>query len=811
MFSLIAPSYWAADIPVIPLRPRQKVPAPNSWQTFATMLPDEETQVEWLSRYADGNIGLALGPQSGMLALDIDTDDPTLIAVIRSVAPPPTWIRKGKKGAVWMYRWNGEKTTRIKDESGATIVEILSASTQVVLPPSIHPDTQLPYTANMELLDAAPLLTQLPQDFEANLRQALIAAGVKLQSRGSVKITSWQPAGGRDSAMMGVAGLLAREVTKGDRTLKEALAEAEQWVIGYTENVVGDPIDPAKASAKVMEFLRRDVLEQGRALKPGWDFGLSDQEIVEARTYFGDDVDEWSYEDFIANLTAQFNDIPRESQGARADLVETALVKLSKSQHIPEMKRDMLLSFINAANPRLVTMAALRKRLRELGGPVVAGEDHTSIANLMITELERYGEIRWDGTSFFQWAGSHWKKKDQAEMSKILANEFGHLPAARRSSDHRGILEVMRNLVPHGLGSEDTPGIAFANGYLTTDMELRPHDPKYGNRYCADYRYAPQEGAPLRLMGLLDASWGHRPDYGDQVQALREAIAAMLFGISHRYARAICLYGVNQSGKSTLKDIIEGLVPSDVVCKIPPHDWADKFLPTGMLGKLLNFCGELSETEMVAGDRFKSIVEGEEVNGQLKGGQIFKFKPVCAHFFATNHLPRTRDTSGGFNRRWLILHFDKRVDDKAKIEGLAKSIVAEEAEAIMAWCVPAITDLLRNHDYTIPDGHKRHVVEMATQNNSTKFFLEAGGVVVHPTPAEGSSNCFTSEENLYNAYYAFSRLTAHVSPVALKRFRLAMTELSNEYGFTIVLSKTAAGVSAAYHGLTLVGAKKGTG
>lgn len=810
MFKSFAPAYWAAGLPVIPLRPAQKIPVPNAWQTYATVLPDAETQSDWLDRFGDGNMGLVLGPQSGMVALDIDTIDEKLIEVIRSVAPTPAWVRRGKKGAVWMYKFSGEKTSRIKGEDGQTIVEILSTATQVVLPPSIHPDTRLPYVADGDLVALKDVLPPLPADFENRLRSALLAAGVKLQTRGSVKITTWVPAGGRDSAMIGVCGLLAREVVKGERTLKEALAEAQQWVIGYTENVIGDPIDPSKASSKVLEFLRRDIVEQGRALPPGWSYGMSDQEILEAKQYFGEDTEEWTYEHYIDHLSQAFMEVPREATSERADIIEGVLVKLSKAQHLPDMKKDMLVSYIASANPRVVTTAAIRKRLRELSAPKRLGEDHTSIARMMLDELERYGEVRYDGSHFYQWAGSHWRQKATAELFTMLANEFGNLPAARRSSDHKGIVEIMKALVPFGLADVDIPGIAFANGYLTTDLELVPHDKRYGNRYCMNYRYAPNEGAPLKLMALLQAAWGHRADYADQVQALREAIAATLFGISWRYARAICLYGVNQSGKSTLKNIIERLVPSDQISKVPPHDWSDRFLPTGMQGKLLNFCGELSESEMIAGDRFKSIVEGEEINGQLKGGQIFKFKPTCAQWFASNHLPRTRDTSGGFSRRWLILSFDRRVPDGQKIEGLADMIVAEEAEAIMAWAIPAILDLMSRHDYTLPAGHHRMAEEMSQQNNSVRFFLTAGGVTVVP-PSPDNPNAprpVLPERQLFDAYWLFSKSEAHSAPVALKRFRNILTELSYEQGFTIDVQEGSNGEVVNYIGLELAAKKE---
>jgi putative DNA primase/helicase len=809
MFSEHAPRYWAAGLPVIPLLEKQKRPAPNAWQTFSTQMPDADTQAQWLSQYADGNIGLPLGTQSKMLAIDLDTDDPKILQIILSCIPHTPWVRRGKKGAVYMFRYNGERTTRIKGEDGSTIVEILSQGTQVVLPPSIHPDTQRPYEANADLVDVASQLVPLPKDFEATLRKSLIDAGIKLQSRGSYTVTKWVPAGGRDSAMVSMAGLFARDVIKGDKKLQEVLNEMDAWVANFVETVVGDPLDPAKAQLKIMEFLRRDVCERGRVLPTGWEAGMSDQAVIDARAFFGEDLEEWTLEEYITHLTDQFSQIPRENQAARTVVIDDVLVRIAKSQHFSDMHQDVVLQFIQNSNARLLNMGSMRKRLKDLrGSGELAGNDHTEIAQALIAELSLYGELRFEGSTFYQWVGSHWGILSRARIMKVLAEDFGHLPAAKKANDHRGILTTMQNLVPGCLKDLDIPGINFADGFLTTDMQMRPHDSALGARYVMPYRYAPDGAAPLRFLALLDQVWGKDKDYVQKVQTLREAFAATLFNMSPRFSRAVCLYGPPKTGKSTVMSILEGMIPPEGVCQIPPQDWGDKFLPSQMDGKLLNVCGELSETQPIAGDRFKSIVEGAEMSGQYKGQDIFKFRPLCSHWFASNHAPKTRDTSGGFNRRWLFLTFNRFVHDRDKIIGLDKEILAEEREAIAAWCVGAIQDLLRNSEYTLPQSHTEVVSEVASQNNSVRFFMWEGGIQVHDTLGKNNENKI-SEQYLYQHYYMFCRTDAHVVPVQLKRFRLIMLELQQEINFNIRIDHTPAGEVAYYERLTYPGRAKG--
>ena len=179
IFADTAPNYWAAGMPVIPLRARQKRPIPSGWSAFAQVLPSLELQSQWLSAYPDGNIGLVLGPQAGVLVIDIDSEDTEVVGAILDVLDPfpSPWRRIGKKGMALAHRWNGIPTFRIKDHDNTTLVELLSAGTQVVLPPSIHPDTGRPYEANTNLFEVVGSLTSLPEDAEQRLRSRLIEIG----------------------------------------------------------------------------------------------------------------------------------------------------------------------------------------------------------------------------------------------------------------------------------------------------------------------------------------------------------------------------------------------------------------------------------------------------------------------------------------------------------------------------------------------------------------------------------------------------------------------------------------------------------
>lgn len=813
LFALHAPHYWAKGIPVIPLQRNSKRPVPQGWSVYADKMPSAEMQNSWLTTEAGGNIGLPLGPQSGMIAVDIDTDEPTVCRVLDTILPNSPWRRVGKKGAVLAYKFSGQRTFRIKGADGKTLVEVLSAGTQIVLPPSIHPDTMAPYEANCNLMEVIGNLPVLPPDLEILLRGALEEAGVALSQGGSTRISEFVPQGARDNAMVAHAGILARAVTRGERTLLEALSEMEHWCSNFIETVAGDPIDVDKGKQRVIQFLLRDVLGERRAALPtGWDVGLTDDDKRQMGVLFSEEHVQWTFIQMREYLQAEFERHSPDSLG-RSNAVEYVINRMARSPNLSKIDEDRLLKWITNSSQLGVSMGALRKRLVELRQGDLAGDHHSEIAEAVLKELRQFGDVRFHGSNFWQWKGADWQVLADEAILRHVAENYGHYPAAKRFSDHQGILKVMRSVAAGALREKDIPGINFANGFLTSRLELLPHHPAYGMTYTLPYRYLPElAGAAHRFQSFMQGVWGEDEDYVDKVKALQQAIASTLFGRGPYFSRAICLHGIPNSGKTEMLKIVQGLMPQTSISAVPPSDWGDKFLPTEMHEKLLNICGELSEKKKIDGQMFKLIVEGAEINGQKKGQQIFKFRPICAHWFATNHLPKTGDTSAGFNRRWLILHFGKPVSKEERVNGIGDMIIAEEREAIVAWAVEAIQELERNMDYTLPASHQKLIAEVANDNNSVRYFLTASGKVKIGAPlatvkADGSKSVpRISEMKLHDAYYTFCVGAGAAVPVRPNTFRHMMRELTHEFGFSLEIGQNSQGVEMAeYLNITLVG------
>lgn len=808
IFASEAPKFWALGKPAIPLRIGFKRPWIDAWQVFADRMPTEREQQEWLQLKGEGNIGMPMGSASGIVAIDVDSDDPRVIRIIDDLLPKSPWKRIGRKGAVYAYRFEGERTFRVKDAEGNMLLECLSKGTQIVLPPSIHPDTGMPYTANCELVDVIGALPALPRNVETILREALKSAGFELSTSGNTKITSFVPAGARDNALVYNAGLLARAVTRGERTLVEAMGEMKAWVEGYTEKVAGDEVSVEKAQVKVVDFLMRDVTgEKRKALPEGWDDGLTDEDKEKLGLAISEDDEQWTAEKITNWLVTEFErHVTPDTQGwTRA--VELALDRIARNFDLSSLDEERILKFIVSQSKGSFTVTTLRKELMKLRAGEITGNDHSEVARAVIKDMEQFGKLRHHLGKFWQWKGAAWQTIDQNDFIKHISEEYGMLPICKRFSDVAQIVKMMAALLTEPLQTVQLVGVNFANGFLTDTMELRKHSPEYGCTYVLPYRYQEDSRCPLFLQ-MLDDSWGEDADYGDKVMALQEALAVTLMGLAPRYQRAFCLIGQAHSGKSRILEILKGLMPEGCHSSVPPTDWGDKFMPAQMADKLINFAGEISENRNISGDIFKQVIEGNVIEAQNKNQPIFSFRPKAAQWFASNHTPKTKDTSEGFNRRWLFLEFPRRIPDEKKVIDIDQIILSNEREQIVSWALQALPRLRQNKDYTLPSSHMAIIDDMANQNNSVRYFLsQSPRLRVGKREHEGISKTRITGDLLFDEYWSFCTMAGGVMRVQRTKFHALMKELAPLFGFEQLKETQNGGTVIAYNFVTVVGAR----
>lgn len=791
-----APFYWQAGLPVIPLLEKQKRPAVRSWQQYSTEMPSEDERRVWLDNFPTGNIGLPLGACSGLVAVDIDTDDTQIIRLLDMLLPKSPWRRVGKKGEVRIFRYRGERSIRIGNRDGM-ICEILSSGTQIVLPPSIHPDTGAAYRANAPLWEVFKAAPELPIGVDEMIRTGLRDAGIDL-SRDRIGVVNFVPAGMRDNELTSKAGLFARAVWEGSRTLLEALGEIEQWVNDYTEKVIGDEMSVEKAKRKLIEFLIRDVNGvMQRVLPRGWDDGLTDEDKEKMGLGFSDEQQAMTVREIMDAFITDIAGGEDANSDVFNDAVNRVLNRMTRmGEDLTPLDEERILKVIASHSKGLYSVSGMRKQIRTLKKGDIAGENHDEIAGAVKSRLEEFGEIRFAAGKFWQWNGAYWREKEYDEIHQIVSTEFGNLPACRKNSDYSQIVTLLSKLLRADLKRIEYLGINFANGFLTEDLDLVPHHPDFGQTYVLSYRYMPDlAGKMPKFRQFMLDSW--KGDRGKE-DAIQEAIGATMFGTGSKYQRVICLYGKGGSGKSVMSQIVQNLIPLESQCSVPPEDWRDKFAPAQMFGKTLNFAGELSATRSIPDSHFKTMTGNEQITAQFKYRDPFMFTPACIHWFNSNHLPKSSDFSEGFMRRWLFIEWEDKVPEDKKIPGLAHIITDEEREAIVAWAVQGYERLKANNEYTLPTSHRRLVDEMANSINSARYFLASSPRLKFDRQGEATLM------DLYNEFLSFCIVAGIAKRVPLNTFAKMMQELRSDFNFlTVIRTAKMGAMETVYSGITI--------
>jgi putative DNA primase/helicase len=773
IFAEYAPTYWAAGLPVIPLRQRNKMPDINQWSRYGREMPTQLEQQHWLASYPKGNIGLPLGPASGICVIDIDTEDAALDAAIREICGPTPWVRVGKKGAALAYRFEGQRNFKLRGADGGMICEFLGLGNQVVLPPSIHPDTGQPYTASANLWDVLDKLPYLGEDIEDKLRGLLGAKGFEIGAGGRSGPVDIVPAGERDVQMIRYAGYLARVVLGIDRSatfgLMDAMAHMHTWVVNFTAKVSGDAMDPEKGVAKLLEFLLKD-LEKGRTMPEGWDAGMPDevrahptiQKLIEANA-----EQRWTPDRAIAWFDNRVIEKPTNRDWATTAVDMLINMMAGDSQLSPTEEIVVFNHIVKRSNLDLgLTVRELRAALNRARSASTHREQasHRSIAASVRDQLQLYGEVRFDHDQFWQWNGSCFGKLQEDALYMHVADSVRDEALVRRHSDYKAIVEVLERMCKGDLVQVSEPGINFANGFVKADLSVVEHDPRYGATFTLPFVYDPENATRCRKwMDFLVSVWGHEPDFEKRVLALQEMFAVTLFKMAPRYQRAFLLYGRAGTGKTQILNVLRALLPPDAVAELGPQLWGERFSLTDLIGKAANICGELPENGMITGHIFKEVVEGLPQRTEFKGRDGFSFVPACAHWFASNYLPVSRDSSRGFNRRWLVLDFNKPVRDEDKVENLAEILIAEEREAIVAWALEGLSRVAEAREYTLPGCHHDRQAQMRRISNSVEAFLQDSAQVGR---GDGELHC----RELYDLYSSHQRHTVRGAPVSFERF-----------------------------------------
>lgn len=260
--------------------------------------------------------------------------------------------------------------------------------------------------------------------------------------------------------------------------------------------------------------------------------------------------------------------------------------------------------------------------------------------------------------------------------------------------------------------------INFKNGmYDPINREMLPHSPEYYAINQVPHEYHPD----AKYYGSIVEKFleGIFPDEQDREMFL--AFAGYCMTTDTSLQKFMVIMGVPGSGKSTAINLLIDAVGERNTSCLTLQDLNERFMPTELLGKLLNACADLPKKALEQVDAIKRITGEDLIMGEYKGGKAFPFRSYAKLIFSANEVPLSLDEkSDAFYRRILLIDVKGKGEE---IPELKKGLTASMPGFIRA-CMDALTKMYASNKAIDSPNSKELVHEYHRESDNVQAFLD---------------------------------------------------------------------------------------
>lgn len=450
------------------------------------------------------------------------------------------------------------------------------------------------------------------------------------------------------------------------------------------------------------------------------------------------------------------------------------------------MKREQMID-------RMIQEIKERKERPEFSAPFDLGDDiEIAERTYLLTATEVDGidyRMVFASCKFWRYdvAFGVWQGIEKEEMKRILMETWARHPRftskgvtsiSVSDSKLNGILSCFKTKAnsPLYFTGSSLFGVGMRNGLLTilkgkiTLVEKHPDwrcrsyiDADYtGNDECPMWRkYLDEVMAPERSSDMDDEQYALAlADAEKKKLLLAEFVGGCVLGNIWERQKCLVLYGTGGNGKSVFTSVISRLFDEGSVAALSPQEWKDRFRVTLLITARVNIVAELPERDITDGERFKAIVSGEKITAERKYEDAIEASVKAGHIFSCNALPHANDASSGFWRRFLLVTFNNRFDERSdRVIALDDRIVKSELAGVARWAMEGAIRLMQQDGFTIPTDTAEKTTEWRDASDVIKSFLIACADGFDPTKKDSLS--WTSAADVYRLYSHWCKNNGH--------------------------------------------------
>jgi putative DNA primase/helicase len=332
-------------------------------------------------------------------------------------------------------------------------------------------------------------------------------------------------------------------------------------------------------------------------------------------------------------------------------------------------------------------------------------------------QIKKLFHVLFYHAAFYKYRDGAYEYWYPEELDKLIVELIGPQVQAYQLDAVKRLLKGLAFVRPENINRPDR--LNLQNGILNLESgEFLDHTPEFLSTVQAQVRFEAASEWPT-WKKFLDEILPHQ----DEQLLLSEVFGYCLTpDVSHH--KAIVLVGEGANGKSVILNVLEALVGPDNCSALMLSDLKERFRLAELENKLVNIVTEVEAKSLIHDAKFKSIVTGDPQVGERKNQDPFKFRPFSKWIIACNNLPASRDRSYGYERRLIIIPFEKVIPENRRDPDLAKNLIHRELSGILNWALGGYRRLRDRGMFTIPESSKKALRAYREQIDPTLTFLD---------------------------------------------------------------------------------------
>ena len=284
--------------------------------------------------------------------------------------------------------------------------------------------------------------------------------------------------------------------------------------------------------------------------------------------------------------------------------------------------------------------------------------------------------------------------------------------------------------------------INVQNGLLDAKTgKLAPHSPGH----LSTIRL-PVAWAPAAQHQRFDAFLNEVLPDAETRSILEEALGYLLFP-DCRYEKAFMLTGEGANGKSVLLTAIEAMIGKQNISNLKLQEVGERFSTAQLVGRLANVFADLPRDALQDTGAFKMLVSGDRQKAERKHKDPFEFANRAKLWFSANELPKTRDKTTAFWRRWIVVPFPHSFleGDPRRDPHLKAKLQEPEARAyLLRLAVEGFQRLVARGHFIESQATRRALNQYKVESDSLTAFIDERLVL--------QDAAFVPKQALFDAY-----------------------------------------------------------